>query len=143
MSAIELARASFRGSILVRTDFSKSGLTETRFADVALMDVKLRDDRPAAHGLRALHLHRGGLQLLRSARPAPGRATFTSVRFDRAALEGVTFRGATLRMCPSARTSRKYRTAIRTVAFDGARMDKLTYAGLKGMGADLSNVTVE
>ncbi len=28
-------------------------------------------------------------------------------------------------------------------AFDGARMDKLTYAGLKGMGADLSNVTVE
>jgi hypothetical protein len=25
----------------------------------------------------------------------------------------------------------------------GARMDKLTYAGLKGMGADLSNVTVE
>ena len=26
---------------------------------------------------------------------------------------------------------------------DGARMDKLTYAGLKGMGADLSNVTIE
>jgi Pentapeptide repeats (8 copies) len=29
-------------TILVRTDFSKSGLTETRFAEVALMDVKLR-----------------------------------------------------------------------------------------------------
>ena len=42
MSAIELARASFRGSILVRTDFSKSGLTETRFADVAFTDVKFR-----------------------------------------------------------------------------------------------------
>jgi hypothetical protein len=28
------------------------------------------------------------------------------------------------------------------VAFDGARMDKLTYAGLKGLGADLSSVTV-
>ena len=40
-------------------------------------------------------------------------------------------------------TSRKYRNAIRTVNFDGARMDKLTYAGLKGLGADLSSVTVE
>jgi len=38
-------------------------------------------------------------------------------------------------------TRRWYRTAIHTVVFDGARMDKLTYAGLKGMGADLSNVT--
>jgi hypothetical protein len=31
----------------------------------------------------------------------------------------------------------------RDVSAAGARMDKLTYAGLKGMGADLSNVTVE
>jgi uncharacterized protein YjbI with pentapeptide repeats len=34
MSAIALARASCRGSILVRTDFSTSGLTETRFVEV-------------------------------------------------------------------------------------------------------------
>jgi hypothetical protein len=40
-------------------------------------------------------------------------------------------------------TSRKYRASIRTVAFDGAWMDKLICAGLKGMGANLSNVTVE
>jgi uncharacterized protein YjbI with pentapeptide repeats len=70
-------------------------------------------------------------------------SALVSVRFDRAALEGVTFRDATLRDVSFRATSRKYRTAIRTVAFDGARMDKLTYAGLKGMGADLSNVTVE
>ena len=143
MSAIELARASFRGSILVRTDFSKSGLTETRFAEAALMDVKLRmtDLRRTVFenctftgvdftysDLRGLHLD---------------GAVFTSVRFDRAALSGVTFRGATLRDVSFRAWSRKYRTAIRTVAFDGARMDKLTYAGLKGMGADLSNVTVD
>jgi ABC-type branched-subunit amino acid transport system ATPase component len=29
------------------------------------------------------------------------------------------------------------------VVFDGARMDKLTYAVLEGLCADLSNVTVE
>jgi len=143
MSTIELARASFRGAILVRTDFSMSGLTETRFAEAALVDVKLRmtDLRRTLFenctftgvdftysDLRGLHLD---------------GAVFTSVRFDRAALNGVTFRGATLRDVSFRATNRKYRTAIRTVAFDGARMDKLTYAGLKGMGADLSNVTVE
>ena len=69
-------------------------------------------------------------------------ATFTSVKFDTAALERVTFRGATLRDVSFRNSGRKYRNAIRTVIFDGARMDKLTYAGLKGMGADLSNVTV-
>ena len=143
MSTIELARASFRGSILVRTDFNTSGLTETRFAEVAFVDVKFRmtDLRRTVFenctftgvdfemsDLRGLHLD---------------ETAFTSVRFDTAALEGVTFRNATLRDVSFRGTRRWYRKAIRTVVFDGARMDKLTYAGLKGMGADLSNVTVE
>lgn len=38
-------------------------------------------------------------------------------------------------------TNKYYRT-IKTICFDGAMMDKLTFAGLKGMGADLSKVTV-
>jgi len=143
MSAIERARASFRGSILVRTDFSKSGLTEARFAEVALMDVKLRMtdlrrtvfENCAFTGVDFTYSDLRGLHL--------DGAVFTSVRFDRAALSGVTFRGATLRDVSFRAWNRKYRTAIRTVAFDGARMDKLTYAGLKGMGADLSNVTVD
>ena len=69
-------------------------------------------------------------------------AAFTSVKFDTAALNGVTFRGATLRDVSFRASSWKYRSAIRKVAFDGARMDKLTYALLKGLGADLANVTV-
>lgn len=51
-----------------------------------------------------------------------------------AALGNVTFREATLRDVSFRGSSRKYRNAIRTVDFDGARMDKLTYAGLKGLG---------
>jgi uncharacterized protein YjbI with pentapeptide repeats len=65
------------------------------------------------------------------------------VKFDSAALNGVSFRGATLRDVSFRSSSRKYRDAIRTVAFDEARMDKLTYAVLKGLGANLSNVIVE
>jgi uncharacterized protein YjbI with pentapeptide repeats len=143
MSAIELARASFHGSILVRTNFSMSGLTETRFAEVALRDVKFRmtDLRRTVFenctftGVDFTYSDLRGLNLDGSA--------LTSVRFDRAALSSVTLRGATLRDVSFRAWSRKYRTAIRTVAFDGARMDKLTYAGLKGMGADLSSVTVQ
>jgi uncharacterized protein YjbI with pentapeptide repeats len=142
MSVIELARASFHRALLVRTDFSMSGLAETRFVDAALTDVVFRmtDLRRTVFegctftGVDFSYSDLRGLDL--------DGAAFTSVRFDRAALEGITFRGATLRDVSFRAWSRKYRTAIRTVIFDGARMDKLTYAGLKGLGADLSNVTV-
>jgi hypothetical protein len=32
--------------------------------------------------------------------------------------------------------------AIQSIRFDGAMMDKLTYAALKGLGVDVSKVTV-
>jgi len=38
--------------------------------------------------------------------------------------------------------SKKYYRAIKTICFDGAAMDKLTYAVLKGMEADLSKVSI-
>ncbi len=143
MTTAELARASFRGAVLVRTDFSMSGLRDARFSDAAFTDVAFRKNdlrRTVFEGctftgvdfslsdLRGLNLD---------------GSTFTSVKFDKAALEGVTMRGATLRDVSFRATSRRYRNAVRTVNFDGARMDKLTYAGLKALGAELSNVTVE
>jgi uncharacterized protein YjbI with pentapeptide repeats len=74
--------------------------------------------------------------------------TFIGVKFDSTALNEATFRGATLKNVSfvAAATwtswSKKYYRAIKTISFDGATMDKLTYAALKGMEADLSNVTV-
>jgi hypothetical protein len=50
------------------------------------------------------------------------------------ALNEVTFRGATLKNV-------SFR-AIKTICFDGEMMDKLTYAALKDMEADLSKVTI-
>ena len=38
-------------------------------------------------------------------------------------------------------TNKNYR-AIKTISFDGAMMDKLTCAALKGMGADVAKVAV-
>jgi hypothetical protein len=50
------------------------------------------------------------------------------------ALNEVTFRGAILKNVSI--------RAIKVIYFDGAIMDKLTYAALKGMEADLSKVTI-
>lgn len=141
-SAVELARASFRGSVLVRADFSTSGLAETLFAEVAFVDVKFRTtdlrrtrfENCSFTGVDFTMSDLRGLNL--------DGAELTSVKLDTAALEGVTFRNATLRDVSFRGTRRWYRNAIRTVDFDGARMDKLTYAGLKGLGANVSNVTV-
>ena len=70
-------------------------------------------------------------------------AAFTGVKFDRAGLRDV-MRGAILRDCLlPRRLEQADHKALRTVDFDGARMDKLTYAALKGFGVDPSNVTVE
>jgi uncharacterized protein YjbI with pentapeptide repeats len=71
--------------------------------------------------------------------------TFIGVKFDKAALNEVTFKGATLKnvsFLAAITFSKKYYRAIKSICFDGAMMDKLTYAALKGMEADLSKVTV-
>ena len=73
------------------------------------------------------------------------RQTFIGVKFDRASLDEASFKGATLKSVafPSANSIfKRYYRAIKTICFDGATMDKLTYAALKGMEADLSKVTI-
>ena len=69
--------------------------------------------------------------------------TFVGVTFDLPALKEVSFQGATLKQVsfrPVGIWSLK--RAIQSIHFDGAMMDKLTYAALKGIGADVSKVTV-
>ncbi len=143
--ALDLADASFRGSILVRTSFSTSELVGAKFVDAKLTDVKLTvcDLRKTIfencifNGVDFKTSDLTGLCL--------DGQTFIRVKFGEAALNDVTFRGATLKdvsFTPPWSLTKKYYRAIKTINFDGATMDKLTYAALKGMGADLSKVTV-
>ncbi|GAB7044256.1 MULTISPECIES: pentapeptide repeat-containing protein [Catenuloplanes] len=143
MTASEFTRATFRGAILVRTDFSTSGLNDIVIADSALTDVKFRStdvrrvvfERCTFTGVDFTYSDLRKLSF--------DGAALTSVRFDRAGLEGASFRGAILRDVSFRAWSRKYRNALRTVDFTGARMDKLTYAGLKGYGLAPADVIVE
>ena len=141
----DLAGASFNKSMLVRTEFSMSELTGAKFIDVRFTDVKLtmNDLRETIfenctfNGVDFRYSDLRGTCL--------DGLTFIGVKFDKAALNEATFKGATLKntsFLPAfALTNKNYR-AIKTINFDGAMMDKLTYAALKGMNADLSQVTI-
>jgi uncharacterized protein YjbI with pentapeptide repeats len=144
-SVTDLTGASFRKSILVRTTLSVSG-QGAKFIDVKLIDVKL-----AATDLRETLFENcifNGVDFkscdLRGIR-FDGQ-TFIGVKFDKSKLNDVSFRGATLKnvsfILPFSLTNSSYR-AMQTIRFDGAMMDKLTYAALTGLRViDLSKVTV-
>ncbi len=144
-NTMDLADASFHRSILVRTNFSTSGLAGAKFSDAKLTDVNLTvcDLRKTIFencifdGVDFNTSDLTGVCL-------DGQA-FIGVKFGQAALKGVTFRGATLKnvsFTPPWSLTKKYYRALKTICFDGAMMDKLTYAALKGMEVDLSGVTV-
>lgn len=144
--ATALIDASFDKTILVSTHFRSSDLTRAKFKDVKLIDVKLTTtdlrktifENCSFNGVDFEASDLSGLCL--------DGQTFTDVKFDKAGLNNVTFNGATLRNVsfrPTFALTNKYYRSIKTICFNGAIMDKLTYAALKGMGADLSKVTVK
>jgi uncharacterized protein YjbI with pentapeptide repeats len=143
--ALDLADASFNKTMLVRTEFSASGLVGAKFIDVKLTDVTITTtdlrktvfERCVFNGVDFKYSDLRGLCL--------DGQTFVSVKFGEATLNEVTFKGATLRnvsFTPPFSLSRKYINAIKTIKFEGALMDKLSYNALKGLGADVSNVTI-
>jgi len=143
-SATDLADANFREAILVRTAFSASGMDGAKFIGVKLADVKFATNdlrKVTFEGCTFLGVDFHYTDL--TGQRLDGQ-TFIGVKFDLPALKNVSFQGATLRNVsfrPVGIWSQK--RAIQSIHFDGALMDKLTYAGLKGIGAELSNVIVE
>lgn len=145
LSAINLAGASFNKTILVRTEFSKSDLANAKFMDAKLVDTKLTMsdltktifENCLFEGVDFTYSDLRGVCL--------DGQTFTGVKFNKTALNGTTFNGATLvnvSFRPQFALTNKYYKAIKTICFDNAKMDKLTYAALKGIGADLLKVTL-
>ena len=142
--ASDLTGASFNKTILVRTKFDVSDMTRAKFTDVKLVDVKLNmSDLKEATFENCIF---SGVDFSSDLRGVSfDGQTFIGVKFDKAGLNDVSFKGATLKnvsFTPPFSLTKKYYNAIKTIKFDGAFMDKLTYAALKGLGADVSNVTV-
>lgn len=144
-SVNDMAGTSFDKTILVRTEFNKTRLDGARFTNITLTGVKLTMldlrntvfEKCTFNNTDFKYCDLRGLSL--------DGLTFTGVKFDKATLNEVSFKGATLKnvsFIPTFALTNKYYRAIKTICFDGAMMDKLTFAALKGIGADLSKVTI-
>jgi uncharacterized protein YjbI with pentapeptide repeats len=145
LSASDLSGASFNKTILVRTVFNTSGLNRAKFIEANLVDVQLTYTDLRETVFEACSFYGVDFKYADLRKLCLDGQTFIDVRFDMAALNDVSFRGATLRnvsFLAAASLTNKYYRAIKTILFDGATMDKLTYAGFKGFGADLSKVTI-
>ena len=143
-SASDLTGSSFNKTILIGTLFKTSGLTEAKFANVEFSNVKIAEtdlrqtifENCVFNGVNFKHCNLESVHL--------DGQTFIGVKFDKTMLKGATFNGATLKNVsfrPNYALTNKYHRAIQTICFDGAMIDKLTYAELKSFGANLSNAT--
>lgn len=143
LSSTNLTNANFNKTILVRTVFTKLELIDTKFTDTKLLDVKfvmvdLRKtifENCVFNGVNFKNVDLRGVRL--------NGQTFVDVEFHNVLLNEATFNGATLKNVSfrsSSLTNKYYRT-VSSINFEGAMMDKLTYAAFKGLGADLSNVS--
>ena len=145
LSAIDLNGSTFEKSILVRTNISKSGLVDAVFKDAKLVDANLSMNDLRKTTFKNCVFDGVDFQYCDLRGLCFDKQTFISVKFDKSALENTTFKNATLRnvsFLSGFTFSKKFYRAIKTICFDGAMMDKLTYASLKGMDADLANVTI-
>ena len=143
-SALDLSAASFNRAILVRTEFKASELSLAKFKEVNFIEVKLTAtdltktifDNCTFNGVDFKSSDLSGVEF--------DGQTFVGVKFDNAALNQASFKGATLKNVsfrPTFALTNRYYKTLKTICFDGAMMDKLTYAALKGVGVDLSKVT--
>lgn len=144
-SALDLADANFNETILVRTTFTSSNLSGATFSNAKLVDVKLATtdltktafENCSFNGVDFKSSDLSGLCL--------DGQTFINVKFDNAGLKNASFKGATLKNVsfrPTFALTNRYYKTLNTICFDGAIMDKLTYAALKGVGVDLSKAIV-
>jgi uncharacterized protein YjbI with pentapeptide repeats len=144
-SITDLTNASFHKSTLVRTILSISG-QGAKFIDVKLIDVKLTKTDLRTTIFENCIFNGVDFNVCDLRGVCFDKQTFMAVKFDKCTLNNVSFQGATLKnvsfTLPFSVTNKSYR-AMQTVRFDGATMDKLTYAALKGLRVvDLSKVTV-
>ena len=143
-SALDLTDASFHQTTLLRTEFSKSSLIRVNFSDTKLSGVKLTKTDLRTTLFKSCIFENVDFKYSDLSGVSLDGQVFMGVQFTNTALNGTTFKDTTLRnvsfRAQYALTNKYYRT-LQTICFDGAMMDKLTYAVLKGVGVDLSRVT--
>lgn len=110
-----LQNALFHEANLTRAHFLKSNLVGAQFKDCIFNDTSFKSSDLSGVCF--------------------DNQRFEGTVFDYAGLRKTSFRNAVFRNV-------SFKTDVKKAIFDGAAMDKVTYALLKGYKADLSNVTI-
>ncbi len=145
LSGNNLNNTHYQNTILDRTNFSSSSLDGAKFIDVKLVGTKLTMtglskttfERCVFIGTDFKYSDLRGICF--------DGQTLLDISFNKSGMEGASFAGATLKnvsFCSMNDLTKKYYKAIKTINFKGAIMDKLTYAALKNVGANLSDVII-
>ncbi len=145
LTVVNLCGSKFNRTKLVRTSFSKSDLSKAVFKDVQLVDVNLSMTQLTDAVFEncvfdGVNFNYGDLRGLKLE-----NQTFKNMKFSKVALDNASFRGSTflnVSFTPPPTIFNKYYRGIKSIDFEGAVMDKLTYNALKGMGVDVSKITV-
>lgn len=167
LSDTDLAGKDFSMSALVEATFDGANLRDTKFKAAALngasfIGVNLTDAQFSSSDLQSANFTKADLTNVVITGSALKGVNFTDatlvdtefvgcdmsgISFDGLSLNGVIFnksslKNATFRQARLHNVS-FHHTAVKHTVFDGAAMDKLTYALLKGAKATLTDVTIE
>lgn len=111
----DMRDCSFDGTDLTDVEFNKSDLSRTTFRNAKIENTKFNLCDLSGVSFEGLKI--------------------VGANFDYAGLKKSSFKNSVL-------INVSFKTDVKKTDFDGASMDKLTYAVLKGYGANLSNATI-
>jgi BTB/POZ domain-containing protein KCTD9 len=135
--ATALKGASFVGANLTGSLFDSSDLTEANLESANLADAEFRRCAFKGASFNNAILDNTTFKQSDLGEISFDNLTLRGTVFDASSLKKATFKGADLQD-----VSFHY-SEVKHIIFDGATMDKVTYALLKGVKANLDNVTIK
>ncbi|WP_409275007.1 pentapeptide repeat-containing protein [Neobacillus sp. SCS-31] len=130
-----LQGSDFTGSDLSNSTFKCSNLDKAIFDRANLRGAKLNKSNLDGASFKEAILDDTDFSYSNLSGVCFDNQTFNGTIFNDAGLKGTSFKNAVFRNV-------SFKTNVKKAVFDGATMDKLTYAILKGNKANLDNVTV-
>ncbi|HSW98789.1 MAG TPA: pentapeptide repeat-containing protein [Candidatus Saccharimonadales bacterium] len=134
-TASALRGANFSGARLAGSTFAGSDLRDVVFDGADLTGATLSGSALGGASFKGCTLTDTDFNTSDLRDVDFGGQTLSGAVFDKSGLRGTSFKGATLHNV-------SFRTTVKHTSFAGARMDKVTYAELKGGGANLDDVTI-
>ena len=131
----ELIGSNFSNSVLKGSIFKCSDMRECIFDGADLTDVEFNKSDLSRSSFRNAKIENTRFHLSDLRGVSFEGLKITGANFDYAGLKGTSFKNTIL-------INVSFKTDVKKTDFDGAKMDKLSYALLKAFNADLKNVTI-